>query len=280
MRVAVILHVGSLASLHELLNDINNVRLAGVPFDLYVNLVAGKVDEVQATTQIKRLHPDATILVSENRGMDIGGFLRLLPLVLAATPAYDYVLKLHTKSMTWWRRSLITPLCGTPLQVKKCLNTFQTQSRIGMIGATNHLYREATYRRPNYHYLQQLTTQLQLPYTDHQFIGGTMFWIRTSVLAQTLGGRDLGVLWGQLNTPETLDPYWYLLSYRDHGVTTIADAQRHWETIGKAAGRYRNCLDAREHGATYFIPDGMLEHAWERLFGLLVKSRGLIVSGF
>jgi hypothetical protein len=280
MRVAVVLHIGSLGPLVELLSDVQNVQLAGVTFDLYVNLASGKVDEAQATALIKKTFPQALIQTSENRGMDIGGFLKLLPLVMTAAPAYDYVLKLHTKSNQYWRRSLIVPLCGSATQVRHCLNTLQRQPHVGMIGAARHLYREVRLRRPNYYYLQQLTSQLQLPYVDCHFIGGTMFWMRMSLLTEVFAKRDLHALWNQLNTAETFDPYWYLISYRDKGVLTIEAAQQHWEKRGKAAGRFRNCLDAREHGSTRYLPDGMLEHAWERLFGLLVKVRGLQVTGF
>jgi hypothetical protein len=280
MRVAVVLHVGSLAPLVELLNDARNVHLAGVPFDLYANLATGKVDEAAASALIREAYPQAVVRTSENRGMDIGGFLKLLPLVMAATPAYDYILKLHTKSDLRWRRSLIVPICGSPAQVKLCLGTLQRQPLIGMIGSARHLYREPRFRRPNYHYLQQLTTHLQLPYIDCPFIGGTMFWMRASLLKRVFEKHDLNALWSQLNTPETFCCNWYFTNYRDRGVTTLVEAQRHWEVHGQKAGRYRNCLDAREHGSTHYIPDGMLEHAWERLFGLIVRVRGLQVIGF
>lgn len=280
MRVAVLLHIGSLLSLDELLRDINNIRLAGIPFDLYVNLVIGKVPIEQTTRIILLAYPHAIIQASENRGMDIGGFLQLLPVVLTATTSYDYVLKLHTKTSSWWRRALIQPICGSPGQIKLCMRTFQTQPRVGMIGSSRYLFREELGRQPNCYYIQHLTTLLNIPYTEYQFIGGTMFWIRTSVLRSIFEGRDIPVLRQQLNTPDSFDPYWYILNYRDRGVATIEDARRHWETYGKAIGRVGNCLGARERRGVRCIPDGMLEHAYERLFGLMVKSEGLVVAGF
>jgi Rhamnan synthesis protein F len=279
MRVAVLLHVAALEPLPELLRATANVSMTGVPCDLLFNLAVGKVDLGQARQLILTTFPTARIIDSENRGMDIGGFLALLPLVLTATPRYDYVLKLHTKSVGWWRRGLIAPICGSPAQVKLCLSLFQTQARVGLIGAARYLYRESRYRKPNLYYLQQLTARLGLPYLDCQFIGGTMFWIRTSLLVSTFGRSDLAALRQQLNTPQCFDPYWYMLNNSSLGLTSTAQARQHWEVQGRSEGRYGNCLHARECGATRYLADGMLEHAYERVFGLLARAAGQIVMG-
>ena len=274
-----IIHAGSLSPLAELLRDVNSVRMTGVPFDLYVNLASGKIDEANAIALIKEAFPLAIIITSENRGMDIGGFLKMLPLVFSASQKYDYVLKLHTKSASGWRRSLITPICGNSHQVKLCLQIFQTQSQVGMIGSGRHLYRETRHKRPNCYYLQQLATDFKVPYGDCQFIGGTMFWIRTSLLENVFHNQDIEVLWNKLNTPQTLDPHWYLVNYHDTGVATVTQARQHWELQGKEAGRYCNCLDARERGSNKYVADGMLEHAMERFFGLVTKVQGKTVIG-
>ena len=280
MRVAVILHVGALAPLPELLRDITNIRFANIPFDLFVNLVEGKVDVTSATGLIKTAFPGAVIVTSENRGMDIGGFFKVLPLVLSGEQKYDYILKLHTKSAQWWRRKLIMPICGNPYQIRYCLQTLKANPKVGMIGTSQHLYTEIKGRRPNHHYLETLSQKFKLPLTSFHFIGGTMFWIRVSILDKALQGQDLESLRQELNTPETFDPYWYLLQYRDDNVKTVTEAQEHWDRHGQKAGRFRNCLDAREKGSQHYIPDGMLEHAYERWFGWIVKHAGQTVMGF
>lgn len=277
MSTAVLLHVGAIAPLGELLTAIRNLQHAAVPFDLFVNLVRGRFDEAVASSLIKLSFPNATIVVNENRGMDIGGFLSLLPLVLNGS--YDYILKLHTKSLDYWRRQLVAPICGTPSLVKNALRLFKTNPAVGLIAAVSTIYYERVNRPPNAHYLKLLAPQFGLTYSDFKFVGGTMFWVRRSLIERYFGGRDLALLQQRMNTPETLDPHWYMMNYRDLRMNTVELAEKHYRDLGSKAGRYRNCLDARDQGARVYLADGMIEHAYERLFGLMVKQAGLTILG-
>lgn len=282
MSIAVILHAGAIVPLVEILKDISNLQGCGRPYDLFVNLTEGRFDTQVATDIINKQFPTAVIITSENRGMDIGGFFRVLPYVLKGNAAglpYAYVLKLHTKSMKTWRRALINPICGSTLQVQHILQLLETLPKIGMIGSKYHLYRELYMRKPNFHYLQKLTDRFKIPYKDCSFIGGTMFWIRMQVLEKVFKQVDCSSLLAQLNTPTTFDPYWYLLSYRDQGVNTIEEAEAHFKSYGEKVGRYRNCMDARDHNSLRYLPDGMMEHAYERFFGLIVQSCNYNVHG-
>ena len=205
--------------------------------------------------------------------MDIGGFLRLYPLTLAQP--YDYLLKLHTKSHAQWRRDLAFPLCGTAQRVRHCLTLFRTNPKIGMLGTMRLVYTESPHSIRNSHYLGRFASQLRISHAPCQFVAGTMFWIRASVLRDTLGKHDLEKFRLQLNTFDTFDAHWYLRNYRDVGLT-LATAKEHFD---KHPGRFRNCLDARRGGSKNYLADSMPEHAFERLFGLLVKSRGMMVPG-
>jgi lipopolysaccharide biosynthesis protein len=282
MSIAVVLHVGALPPLIEILRDIGNLRTANVRHDLFVNLVEGKVDKGVATALITQQFPTARIITSENRGMDIGGFFQVLPLIFrgdsSGTP-YTYILKLHTKSMKAWRRALINPICGTPQHIQRAMHTFNTFPKVGMIGANNHTYKEPMMRKPNFYYIQQITAKLDLSYTSFRFVGGTMFYVRMSIIEKVFKNVDLVKLLSEMNTPKTLDPYWYILNYPDKGVKSVTDAEKHFKDHGEKAGRFRNCLDAREKGATRYLPDGMVEHAYERIFGLIVEHSGYTLHG-
>lgn len=276
MRVAVILHVGSLQLLPELLNSCHQLHLANVIYDLYVNLVESKVDVAKARELIITQVPTATIVISENRGMDIGGLFQLLPLVLKGE--YDFLLKLHTKNLDWWRHILIDPLCGNPHRVNLCLQLFQNNPLVGMIGSKKCLLTERYGQAPNHYYLQQLANRFKLPLKSCHFIGGTMFWVRTSVFKQALQMEDMSLLISEMNTPTTLDPHWYCLTYRNE-VGNMAHSWNHWEKYGKFKGYFRNCLEARERNCRKYLPDGMIEHAYERFFGFAIESLGFIVLG-
>lgn len=267
-RVAVALHVGSVTVLPELLTYTQRLQN---PHTVFANIVEGLVDVAEARRIITYYYPNAVITVSENRGMDIGGFFRVLPFILQGD--FDYILKLHTKTNHNWRRTLIEPLVDD----EACLGLFRRDPTVGLVGARRCLYEELPHRRPNAYYCQQLAERYQLPYRDFRFIGGTMFWMRVSVLTSlwprdTIEEKSAAAL-ATLNTPETLDPHWFMINYRT--ARSVAEAVQQYQ---RQRGKFRNCLEARLHGVAA-VADGMIEHAYERFFGMLTEARGYRVVG-
>lgn len=267
-RIAVALHVGNLAVLPELLTYTKRLQS---PHAIFANIVEGLVDVPEARRILTYYYPAAVITVSENRGMDIGGFLRVLPFI--AQGGFDYILKLHTKSNHSWRRTLIEPL----LHDESILALFQQDPTVGLVGARRCLHEERAHRRPNAYYCQQLAERYQLPYRNFRFIGGTMFWLRASIVhslwpVETVEETTAAAL-ATLNTPETLDPHWFMINYRT--AHTVAEAVQQYQ---RQRGKFRNCLEARLHGVAA-VADGMIEHAYERLFGMLTEARGYRLVG-
>ena len=276
-KIAVLVHVGALAPLAEILGLLRNFDKARTPVDLFFNLVTDRVPVFEATNLIHRSFPTAVILPTENRGMDIGGFFALLPKVL--NKGYDYLLKLHTKTDPNWRRGLMQPLLGTDMAIKQCLTQFKVSPRVGLICARRHLYLETLGRKPNAEHLASLCTKYRVRNNSTFFSGGTVFWVRMSILEKTFGGVDLKDLYLSLNTLETLDTHWYKNNYNYLPFPkTITGVQLHWETIGKSSGLFPNSLAAREKRGRAIL-DGQIEHAFERFFGLITIAQGLQVLG-
>lgn len=275
-EIAVVLHVGSISPLAEILNYISNISKAGRYFDLFVNLTEEIVNIEDACDIINSKFPYAIIIASENRGMDIGGFMRFIPLLLREN--YKYVLKLHTKTSNSWRRTLIDPICGSSDKVLKCLFHMEKKGSI-MVGSSCHKYYESKNKYPNYYYLSRLTERFSLKNTSFWFIGGTMFWIDMRLIRSVFSTQNLRDLISEMNTPETLDPYWYIINYKDTGIKTTQEAIKHYNEFGVKQNRSRNCLEARLKKDICCTPDGMIEHAYERLFGLIVQNAGKTVTG-
>lgn len=262
LTTAISLHLGNPSLLEEMLSVIQHLERQGLVFDLYITLQDGKA--VKQT--IHTLFPKAVILEVENRGMDVGGFLYTIPVVCK----YDYVLKLHSKTDEKWRRGLYTPLVN---DVRMVFSAFERDPTVGAIGPRRYIYSERKSRPPNAYYLEQLAKYHGVPYQDTPFVGGTMFWIRGSLLKKI---RDVKSVLKTLNTPETFDPNWYSLYYR----VPLVQAQEHYNKevlAGKAP--YKNCLDGRIRKGNRIIGDGMKEHAYERFFGLLVTGSGYKLLG-
>lgn len=223
---------------------------------------------------IARAFPNAKRIKVENRGMDIGGFLAILPYIL--TGDYDVVLKLHSKSSKTWRTDLLTPVCGSPQAVNKCLRMFSDPS-VGMVGAQKWLLTPKTWKCNTY-YLKMLSERFQQPLQQCSFIGGSIFWMRVTVLKRMFNNHHIPSLVQELNTSTSLDWNWYRMYYADLTHLTEEQIREHWIVSGKKEGRVPNGLVARSTGLLT-ICDGMLEHAYERLFALRVVAQGLVVTG-
>jgi lipopolysaccharide biosynthesis protein len=90
MKIAVALHIFYDDMWEEIKEKLLNITQ---PYKLYVNLVEGYTD-TSIIEKIKEFKNDSIIVINENRGVAIGGFLRLFKLIDSDT---DLLLTLHTK---------------------------------------------------------------------------------------------------------------------------------------------------------------------------------------
>lgn len=267
------LHMFNLGQLSEFHQYLENITKAGYKYDMYVALPTGCDARV-----ITSRWPKAVVIHHNDRGMDLGGFFALCPSLMRHR--YDYVLKLHTKSEKQWRTDLVIPLIGTPGNVMTCLKSFDIPT-IGMVGARKWLINMSKDFGIYTPHLTAICKTWKICNNKYTFIGGTMFWIRYNLLRNALAHVSIPVIIQSLNTDETLDWHWYLIHYDDlrrAGIDTEAKALEHWNTVGKHEGRACNVLYGRRHGIPIRI-DGMIEHSYERFFGLLVAQAGQVVIG-
>jgi Rhamnan synthesis protein F/Glycosyltransferase WbsX len=276
-RIAVCLHLFALELIPELVGQLANLSKAGYTYDLYVAIPRGS-----DRTLVSQAWPSASIMERENRGFDIASFLAMLTVVLPLN--YDYILKLHTKANSAWRRDLIDPLLSTPARVRHTLELLQDPT-VGMVGCQKWLISLGHDWGVNSTHIQSIGQLWQVPTGPCHFIGGTIFWIKHEVLRRAVSrvpNLDLLSIANSLNTAESLDHSWYLMAYpdlRSLGIVTQQDAERHWRVVGRQQGRACNCLYARINRIGVPNCDGMHEHAYERFFGLLVASAQQVVVG-
>ena len=74
----------------------------------------------------------------------------------------------------------------------------------------------------------------------------------------------------ELNDENRLDVNWYILGNPDLNLIH-ENARSHWETEGSLTNRSPNLIHKMHHPNTISIDkrDGMLEHTYERIFGIL-----------
>src|SRR5262249_37444553 len=146
------------------------------PFDLYVNLVEGNPANGPMAKVIQHRFPGAHVQVTENRGLDVGGFLRLMPAALGSGQPYSSVILLHGKKSpgqpaahgTAWLHSLLNCLLGHPDRATEIALSFLLEPGLGMVGSDAWLFNEHT--RPdlavgkNRPFVEEYRRRFGLPY--------------------------------------------------------------------------------------------------------------------
>ena len=248
--VAVLLHLFYVDLLEEMLGYLSNID---VPFDLYVNLVEGSnnwkvLSKVKGTILSK--YPSATVLISENKGLDIGGTMFMISEMLKTKKRYKCILKIHSKKSIRtrarqiknggeiWRKELINPICGNQRKTSDIIKVMEKDNNIGMIGAAKWLIDVS--KNPQLamitngahidHYVKKF--KFSVDKKSVKFIGGTMFWISGDILYDFFSKND----------PEEL-------------------------------------ITEMESGSFTDAQSGTKTHAFERVFGLIVLNYGKKILG-
>ena len=232
-------------------------------------------------SQLQSDYPSATIVISENYGFDIGSFFNILDIVKRSGKIYDFVLKLHTKTNDKMRHQLLQPLLGDLGRIVEILDKFKNNSTIGCVGSKQCCCVDSildTSRNKNHLYnLQQNFFEKQYP--KMPFITGTMFWMRFSVLQSVYMKYELSNIYNSMNTKYSFDWNWYVCANRRYignvDINTFEDAYVHYLTVGKDQGLSGNLFHAvLNKTKTPLCRDGMIEHAYERLFAYAVEHCG------
>lgn len=146
---------------------------------------------------------DIRVAVVPNRGKDVGG------LIYAITEHElldsDYVLKIHSKKShnpatyfeaisalfgtriengDQWRQALIEPLAGNPGRINDILSWLESDRTIGMVGAGPFI---TTAPDANAELYARICERFDVP-LNMPFVAGTMFWVRSALLAPLLDG--------------------------------------------------------------------------------------------
>lgn len=189
VELAVVIHLYYMDVLPELSSLLRNVTR---PYDLYVTTPhAHAVSLVEASF---RSHSDGLVVcLSENRGRDVGPFVRLVR--DGRLKSYSVALKLHSKKSVYsdkgshWRQSLYEKLLGSTETVQSTLELFN-QELIGMVGPHDYYLSDTAFWGAN----ELMVRKIMDAAGDAGgggtlgFFAGTMFWFRPAAL------RDLVAL--------------------------------------------------------------------------------------
>jgi lipopolysaccharide biosynthesis protein len=174
--VAICFHLGYIDRFEEFTPYIDNVLKICPNADIYISYR----ENVDPTLMITLKYPQAHIMKA-TRGCDTGAFLLQIDALLRSNKNYDYVFKIHTKSNNLifndWINQLLEKTAGSSKNVSKVIKLFDKDPNIGMIGGKRWILT----RKINFQYFYDICQRCNIRTNGH-FVGGTIFWIRFSIL--------------------------------------------------------------------------------------------------
>ena len=166
-------------------------------FDLYASAPEGRSLRVQEFLTSFFPEKKITFRTVPNRGYDIAPFVCEFRDVY---PAYDLVLKVHTKKsshtygLKGWGDYLLKNMVGSPEEVLAILKMFDEDKKLGLIyPEIIPFFREEIAKDPwqgNWDICQEWGLRLGLPFRREMpldFPAGSMFWFRPKALEPLLG---------------------------------------------------------------------------------------------
>ncbi len=148
-------------------------------------------DKARLIDEIRHDLPGSVVITTPNKGKDIGGKLALIDQYMRLKWNSDLMVFLHDKNSPHaimgenWRASLFRIFDAT--EAVKIMRIFESHAHVGMVGAAEMLQNERTmdtheYSSHNGPLLEELVSEYHLEPKAYLFIGGTMFWIRESII--------------------------------------------------------------------------------------------------
>jgi rhamnosyltransferase len=172
-------------------------------------LIGGEIIE-----SIKESFDNAYYLVTPNLGKDIGGKLALIDLYLFLEIRSSYIVMLHDKQSLHsvygesWKSELFKVFDFNNLPA--ILDLFRDPA-VGVVGTKKWIVNEYDARTGNFANNSQLSKELckrfHISIENYDFIGGTMFWIRSSVIEKFFRKNDPILIRGELESGNVMDSH-------------------------------------------------------------------------
>ncbi len=181
-RLAVFFHLYYFDLWEEVYYYLKNIE---EEFDLYVNIVES-IWEPQMHETLRRDFPNARIIISPNRGKDIGGQLASMEQVDFSQ--YDVFCTIHTKKSPHisplisdrWRRDLYDAILGTPEKVKLNLEILRKDPSVGLIGSRFWRNTEVLHNAEHYYRLLDVF-EIKPEARACEYLSGTMMLVRPQI---------------------------------------------------------------------------------------------------
>ncbi len=208
-RLLVTFHVFYHDQVDYFINKLGNI--SGCSWDLVVTYVehSHKMED-----KIRKFKPDARFFEVENMGYDVWPFIRVIRDVDFLQ--YDYVLKLHTKSIsrqgkdrvnsilvngTVWRDLLVDAILKSPSRFQRCLDIFAKNPKCGLLCSYEFCKLIEPILPEETFLLEEEAERIGMEIMSNKFCAGTIFLARPAALAGLLDISFTTEMWiGELKS--------------------------------------------------------------------------------
>lgn len=206
-----------------------------------------------------------TLLRCLNKGYDIGGKFCALDYIQSKAIEYEYILFLHSKSLPDMRQRLYTPLIGSDQRICELKDILSTNQRLLGIFPI-YIAPDDWAWQYNMKYHEDLLTLLDVKDRDRTFAAGNCMILRKSLLDRIFTGR-LQLFYNMLNTHDSFDINWFVNKHKLYNPISIQNIYKLFQKDGIG-----NNIPV--HGTSNQFPDGMIEHAFERIWVNVINEMG------
>ena len=285
-KILGICHIGSaktFVKMEKYINILLNINAAYVNYS--ITLIAALIDTLPEdfVNYVKLKYPQIIFIDTPNAGFDIGSFFSILKHCKENNLEFDYVIKVHTKTIDEWRNNMLDTIAGSINYIHNILKTFENP-KIGLIcDGTMECINNGSQTNNNYVHLKYLIEKYNInisPNANVRFAAGTMFWIRYCILKKIFWERDFNNILEEFNSLDTFDWNWYKCANRhiinERDITAMNNkevAHNHYLQYGVPNNLSSNLFHAIEYNTrSKKLRDAMIEHAYERFFSYMVVS--------
>lgn len=191
MALSAHLHFASVAS--GIVRYLSNLTCLPDLFFNFTDVLFESDEGTELRRQIAERFPDAVVLVSANRGKDIGGHVNVFRTMLERDLRYDCLGLVHSKQGRGccgrtpgpvWTDELIRSVIGSDSRIHRVASMFDGDRSVGMVALRKYLCNEMSANKAEFDRLAgHFGVDPSWGTRDRlRFVAGTMFWVRGSFL--------------------------------------------------------------------------------------------------
>lgn len=195
--IDVICHIYYLNTAYRFLIELSELKKYNCRF--VFNLSAPLYADPYFIKNITAVFNNCIILQASNLGKDIGGKLAMIDICRNLDHKSTYTILLHDKQSPHssmgetWRKKLFRII--RPDYIPVVEKMFKGNNKVGIVASSEFIKSEYDKRKDEFsctsnHILKKIISEYQLSTRNFEFIGGTMFWIRSEILETFFANRN------------------------------------------------------------------------------------------